>query len=59
MYKKHSIDDRFTAVKMVAQGMSPKHVGCKLGIDKDYIAEWYERYRLYGVAGLEKQPYKY
>lgn len=44
---------------MVANGMAPKAVGHHFGIHHSYVSEWYTRYRLYGVEGLNKQAYKH
>ena len=59
MQKKHSIKERELAVRLCKKGLAPETVGKQLGIKPDYISEWNERYRLYGVKGLKKQPYKY
>ena len=58
MYKRHSLEDRILAVKMVAKGMAPRAVGRQLGIDHHYVAEWCAKYRLMGEAGLQKTPHK-
>lgn len=59
MYKRHSLEERIKAVKMVAKGMAPRAVGRQLGIDHHYVAEWCAKYRLMGEAGLQKTPHKH
>lgn len=59
MYKRHSLEDRILAVKMVAKGMAPRAVGRQLGIDHHNVAEWCAKYRLMGEVGLQKTPHKH
>ena len=57
MYKKHSTRERIKAVRLCESGQSYQTVGQLLGINNHYIAEWHERYKLYGMSGLQKQAY--
>ena len=41
---------------MCQRGHSADHVSKVLGIKDHYVREWVDRYRLYGMEGLMKQP---
>ena len=56
MRKRHTIEERIQAVRMCQRGHSADHVSRELGIKGHYVREWVERYRMYGMEGLEKQP---
>lgn len=56
---KNSIEVRKRAVTLCLSGMLPKEVGKKLRIHAGYVGDWLERYKLYGLEGLDKQPYKH
>ena len=56
MRKRHTIEERIQAVGMCQRGYSADHVSRELGIKDHYVREWVERYRMYGMEGLEKQP---
>jgi len=58
MYKKHSIKERLMAVKLCLSGMSPWAIRQKFGISDTDVNEWVERYKLYGIKGLDRQPIK-
>ena len=58
MRKRHTIEERQKAVRMVTSGYSLRQVSRELGINHHNVAEWVERYRIYGEKGLEKQPYR-
>ena len=56
MRKRHTIEERIKAVRMCQRGHSADHVSKVLGIKDHYVREWVDRYRLYGMEGLMKQP---
>ena len=56
MRKRHTIEERIQAVRMCQRGHSADHISRELGINGHYVREWVERYRMYGMEGLEKQP---
>ena len=58
MRKRHTIEERQKAVRMARSGYSLSQVSRELGVKDYYVAEWVERYRIHGLKGLEKQPYR-
>lgn len=58
VYCMKTIEEKLKAVKLCLSGVAPNAVGNLLGLDEHDVSEWMERYRLYGIKGLEKQPYK-
>ena len=58
MSKRHTLEERLKAIQMVQSGYSMSQVSRELGINDHYVAEWVESYRLEGVEGLVRRPYK-
>ncbi len=55
--RRHSFETRLTAVKLyLEEGFTLRMIGEQLGISRDTICEWVQRYRAHGRAGLEPLP---
>lgn len=58
IYCMTTVEEKLEAVKLGLSGKAPYAIGQALGFDEHDVSEWIERYRLYGIQGLEKQRYR-
>ena len=59
MYKKHSYEERLSAVQKCLEGYAPRSVGRQMGIEPSDVRVWLARYQKEGSAGLRKHPMKH
>lgn len=47
---------RARIVLLAADGVPLRHIGPRVGVDRNVVRDWLDRFRARGVAGLQDRP---
>jgi winged helix-turn helix protein len=47
---------RARIVLLAAEGMPVRHIGPRVGVSRNVVRDWLDRFRTQGLAGLQDQP---
>ena len=47
---------RARIVLLAAEGVRLRHIGPRLGVDRNVVRDWLDRFRAHGLAGLQDRP---
>lgn len=54
---RYSFDDKLKVIKLYEQGLSSPLISRRLGFSESNVREWLARYRVQGLAGLERRSW--